>query len=303
MPTLLVTGTVFGGYPYSLEAAFSQFAEIRFPTIGTETEYLWGELFRNVSSGTVLFHGPNSTGTHLDTILTTTIGYSNRGGDNIHQEFSGFTVDPASVLVADGDGYRLDAGQWLAKATDGDYRVIVKDGLDYVLEPFGQFRFAGNDRMKAGGGNDTFSGGRGDDVIRGQAGRDKLFGDGGSDRLFGGNGTDRLKGGKGDDVLKGGRGDDVLIGNGGDDRLAGQAGDDRLEGGKGSDIFVFGLKGRDVVVDYTDGTDRIQIAAAQGFDDLKIRDGKVGAVVMFEDGRMALKDVAASDLDTGGFIF
>lgn len=91
----------------------------------------------------------------------------------------------------------------------------------------------------------------GDDTLQGTEGRDLVMGFGGNDRLFGLGGNDDLYGDAGRDLLAGGRGDDLLVGG---------AGDDLLAGGEGSDVFEFlGGSGRDVVLDFERGRDRLDL--------------------------------------------
>ena len=79
--------------------------------------------------------------------------------------------------------------------------------------------------------------------------------------LVGGAGVDTLDGGAGKDALSGGAGNDVLIGGWGADRLA---------GGAGADIFLFrdaadSTRGaRDTIIDFTVGTDRIDLTQMAG---------------------------------------
>ncbi len=149
----------------------------------------------------------------------------------------------------------------------------------------------GNDHLAGGRGSDVIDGGNGDDVLDasgfefdsrdsvdvldGGNGNDLLFGSFGDDSLYGGNGNDWLFGGDrayptGDDYLDGGRGDDLL---------AGTSGTDTLRGGPGADIFQFGVAGdiiavadtgsgagnRDVVLDFEQGQDRIDLSNYQNF--------------------------------------
>ena len=79
-----------------------------------------------------------------------------------------------------------------------------------------------------------------DDLITGAGGNDTLTGGAGNDRLFGDNGDDVLLGGIGDDLLDGGNQSDTLV------------------GGAGADTFVF-AGGMDVILDFEDGIDTIQI--------------------------------------------
>ena len=88
------------------------------------------------------------------------------------------------------------------------------------------------------------AGTKGDETLDGRGGDDLLYGFAGDDRLLGGTGQDFLDGGKGKDVLIGGEGADVLI------------------GGAGNDVFVFDqASGHDVIRDFGDGHDRIDLTA------------------------------------------
>jgi Ca2+-binding RTX toxin-like protein len=146
----------------------------------------------------------------------------------------------------------------------------------------------GDDQVFAGYGSDTVHGGAGDDRIYGcgttEGGgmgaaylarddlADLLLGGAGNDLIGGAGGDDTLSGGIGDDLLHGDWGADLLIGGVGDDTLYGGVGPDRLRGGPGADIFAFGMtnapavsgfdagsgEGRDVVLDFTQGEDRLR---------------------------------------------
>lgn len=89
-------------------------------------------------------------------------------------------------------------------------------------------------------------GSSGDDVYDDSASTVNVFQNGGAgnDRLTGGSGTDHLVGLDGDDRIEGGPGDDLLVGLG------------------GADTFVFsGTPGRDTILTYQPGTDRIDLSA------------------------------------------
>lgn len=150
---------------------------------------------------------------------------------------------------------------------------------------------AGNDLITAVGFTDgdlvsfsdeTITGGEGNDTIFGKGDDDLLFGDAGKDRIFGGADEDSISGGAGNDVIFGGSEDDLLSGDAGNDRISGGDGDDLLMGvtgrdtligGAGSDTFVFGNgDGRDLVLDFDDGVDKIGLVEGElEFDDLKIK--------------------------------
>ncbi len=151
-------------------------------------------------------------------------------------------------------------------------------------------------------------GGKGHDTLNGFAGDDRLFGGVGSDRLDGGAGSDVLNGAAGNDVAFGGAGADKIIGGGGIDRLNGGSGNDWFRGGADRDIFIFAEGAdRDVVKDFTPGTDRINLRA---FDFASVTEvlnlatqTSRGTVFDFGDGdRLTLLSTAKSDLDATDFI-
>lgn len=102
-----------------------------------------------------------------------------------------------------------------------------------------------------------------------------------------GSGNDRLTGNDAANRLEAGAGNDTLIGNGGDDVLVGGAGSDLLTGGAGADSFVYqsdadsavGI-GRDVITDFTRGSDLIDLSAlnASKFIGTALFSGQAGQV-------------------------
>ncbi|MCI2401191.1 calcium-binding protein, partial [Aliiroseovarius sp. N1Y82] len=92
-----------------------------------------------------------------------------------------------------------------------------------------------------------------------------LTGGAGNDTLIGGGGADALFGGAGNDAIFGGVGGDTLLGADGADVLNGAAGNDALGGGAGADSFVFDSGwGQDVVMDFTDDEDLIDLSGVAG---------------------------------------
>jgi len=94
-------------------------------------------------------------------------------------------------------------------------------------------------------------------------------------------GSDTLAGGGGNDVLRDGASPDILTGGAGNDTLDGGPGADVLTGGAGRDIFEFqllfaspgfataatgvGPGNRDIVTDFTQGQDKIDVHGWQDF--------------------------------------
>ena len=124
--------------------------------------------------------------------------------------------------------------------------------------------------VDAGGGNDTITGGAGTDRVLGGAGSDKIRGNAGNDLLYGDGDNDRLIGNGGNDTMLGGAGLDLLIGG---------MGDDSLTGGTEADVFLIrsSRNGDDVITDFEQGTDRIDLSAL-GLVDFSALSGTPGAL-------------------------
>ncbi|HEU0223373.1 MAG TPA: M10 family metallopeptidase, partial [Paracoccaceae bacterium] len=103
----------------------------------------------------------------------------------------------------------------------------------------------------------------------GGTGNDIMIGNGAANNLAAGAGDDRLIGSGGSDLLRGGAGRDEIYGGAGDDRIYGGTGGDLLRGGEGADIFRYRsladtlveANGRDTIMDFAPGLDRIDLAA------------------------------------------
>lgn len=153
----------------------------------------------------------------------------------------------------------------------------------------------GSDTLEGGDGNDTLVGGSGADRLDGGAGRDMASywdsgasiwadmeggvvnrGDAAGDEFIGIEDvtgsvfSDFLRGDSFGNLLVGLGGDDFLNGRGGNDSLDGGAGKDIITGGQGNDVlwggadadvFIFS-EGRDVIMDFANDVDKIQIASS-----------------------------------------
>lgn len=275
------------------------------------------------------------TGDGRDNILRGKAGADELNGLGGDDSLFGATGDDTlkggsgSDRLVGGDGYdRLHGGGGDDRLTGGKGRDALfgdrgNDNLsggdlaDRLAGGAGRDRLdggSGNDLLTGGSGNDVLAGGTGRDVLKGDAGSDRLSGDAGNDRLLGGAQADHLSGGAGRDRLFGGSGNDVLRGNNAADILKGGAGDDRLEGGKGADMliggggadtFVFGRRsGQDVVRDFQDGLDVIEIASgAESFSDIAVEDAGPDTVLIFATSIIRLDDVDHSLIDAGDFAF
>jgi Ca2+-binding RTX toxin-like protein len=142
----------------------------------------------------------------------------------------GLNVDAPGVFdlvarVPGGAQVRVDDRPLIAGLNAEACRITGSDGADIVAAT-SVLRLARNDTISGGRGADDLAAGPGDD------------------RVFGGSGADRLRGGTGNDSLTGGKGND------------------QLKGAAGADVFVFGTGfGDDVITDFQDRTDRIDVAA------------------------------------------
>ncbi|ELS03813.1 hypothetical protein Xen7305DRAFT_00035370 [Xenococcus sp. PCC 7305] len=108
---------------------------------------------------------------------------------------------------------------------------------------------------------DSFKGRETEDFMNLRAGDDIAYGLGGSDKILGQEGDDLLDGGSGNDTIEGGIGNDILRGGLGDDLLDGGLGHDVMTGGPGKDRFIISgqTAERDVIADYEDGIDLLEL--------------------------------------------
>jgi len=144
-----------------------------------------------------------------------------------------------------------------------------------------------NDNIKGTNGSDSLGGGAGDDIVRGGNGDDTVRGGGGNDVVMGGFGNDYVKGGEGNDIVNGGQGNDTLA------------------GGRDADIFVYdgtwgAASGNDVVLDYTDGEDKIQLMNTSVASMTQVGDDTV--LTFTTGGSLTLKHVLASSLGADDFL-
>jgi Ca2+-binding RTX toxin-like protein len=109
--------------------------------------------------------------------------------------------------------------------------------------------------------------------------------------------------------LLGGDGNDTLKGLGGADFLSGGDGDDRLIGGAGKDIFEFYTgKGRDRIVDFTNGVDRIDLHDWTGVDSLAAVKAHMTVsgndlVIRMGADSLTIEHTARAEIDLSDFIF
>lgn len=116
--------------------------------------------------------------------------------------------------------------------------------------------------------------------------------------IAGGDGGDTLNGGGGNDSLSGDVGNDSLSGGAAQDLLIGGDGADLLSGGSGADIFAWALAadGRDTLIDFLTGVDRLQMSAA-GFGG-----GLTADMDMAATGRFVINATGRADQGFGQFV-
>lgn len=141
-------------------------------------------------------------------------------------------------------------------------------------------------------GRDSLSGGDGDDLIPGGGGKDTLSGGDDTDHLHGDGGKDVVDGGGGCDWITGDGGSDRLAGGDDADTLRGDNGNDTRFGGDDADVFVLVPDGaRDVIEDFEDGRDLIDLKAQPGelrFADLDVRGTNDGTLISWEGDSVLL---------------
>ncbi|WP_420857400.1 M10 family metallopeptidase [Marivivens marinus] len=239
---------------------FSAFASI--------AELLDGTVLTDLGGGAVQFQENNNTDNSL-------VLY------DVEQVAVGSITDGPIETISMEGLLDLATGPATLNGTAGADSLLGGSGRDWI-EGLGGSDFldghGGDDVLFLGDGNDRGIGGPGDDILHGEAGGDRMSGGSGNDEIYAGDGNDHLNGGSGDDSLYGGAGDDWI--SGGD-------GDDTLSGGVGNDVFVFldmTSATQDVIVDFEDGVDIIQIS----FNEYLGQSGQLDDIVVSQDGANTL---------------
>lgn len=154
-------------------------------------------------------------------------------------------------------------------------------------------------------GADRLTAGAGDTIINARAGNDRADGGLGDDRIFGSTGADTLLGGDGNDQLYGGSEADSLLGGAGADTLDGGFGDDVMRGGLGSDRFLFKAGwGDDQIVDFQDGTDRIQFSGGPAsLAQLVLVQTGDDVTISFGTNSILIENIVLANLTAADFLF
>ena len=218
-----------------------------------------------------------------------------QGGDDI---ISGNGGKDRILGGGGNDILRGDDGDDVINGRDGNDRGFGGNGNDFF---FGEL---GNDMFRGGNGRDRAEGGEGNDTLIGNNDNDRLVGNSGNDKLNGGNGNDNQKGGAGKDTLIGGNGNDKLNGGEGRDTLNGGKGKNTFTGGKGKDTFIVKLdQFRDVIRDFRNGQDRIDLPQGIGFSDLTIEQrGNNVLISRGDDEFLLLRGIRAGKINAADFI-
>lgn len=173
----------------------------------------------------------------------------NYGGSLTTSPFSAATwvvaATPLKVKTKDLADFREVRGELYGEEEQFNSREVQNE---LFLGTSGN-NFLRGDR-KALGTDDLMNAKDGRDTLDGGLKNDKLFGEAGSDLLLGGSGNDYLDGGSGDDILNGGSGNDTLVGGGNKDTF----------------VFQTGF-GTDIITDFRDGVDLIDLRAFTNFGD------------------------------------
>lgn len=199
------------------------------------------------------------------------------------------------------------SGNDLLSGGSGDDTIRGEVGADTLNGGSGDDMLRGNggfDTIAGGTGNDIIFGGGGSDILRGGGGDDTINANGSADTIFGGSGDDDINGANGSDRIDAGDGDDIVGGGNGVDTLEGGLGDDTLTGGNRADTFVFASDGTDdVITDYEDNRDKIQIEGNFAFVDIDIDQEGADAVISFGAATITLQDQDATVLTETDFLF
>lgn len=217
-------------------------------------------------------------------------------------------IDASSVAVATGFGGDTVINSGLIRN-----EIRMYDGNDRFIDQGGRVTGA----IQGGAGDDLYvirsgnfdlreNSGAGFDTVRTSVSwtLDQAFEVG---RLTGKKNID-LGADFGDTFLYGNIGKNKITGGIGSDTIDGQRGDDILTGRGGSDFFVFRSgTGHDAIVDFEDGSDRIDLQSyggVDGFGDLKIKQDGDDAVIELKNGDViTVRDFDKADLSDADFMF
>lgn len=137
-------------------------------------------------------------------------------------------------------------------------------------------------------------------------GNDTVIGSTISELILGNDGQDSISSGEGNDTLFGGKGNDQLFGGEGDDFLSGDRDIDTLTGGQGSDTFALSTGGGlDIITDFDNTTDFIQIPANLNIGDILIQTAGANTLLTLRttgEQLAQLNNVQASSVTTANLL-
>lgn len=277
-----------GGMDYDSSMVTLNFASSGTDVFVTGVAYtdLDGDAFYSIGEGQsdvwILVDGANTT-----TTASGGYGLGVRAAEDLQVLVGQGGITLATLQVdASGGNVKVD----VVTATDNSQSLMVS--ADTVL-------VSGiPDAVLLGSDNLTLTGNDDDNRLTGNAGENILIGAGGDDVLSGGGrradtiGADEANA----DILQGGAGDDHLIGESGADRLDGGLGNDLLVGGGGRDTFVF-TEGDDVIADFTDNVDMIELVTNSKIAEVMAAGEIIGDSAVFNFGNgTSLTVVGVNDL-------
>ncbi|NEO55451.1 MAG: DUF4347 domain-containing protein [Okeania sp. SIO3B5] len=224
--------------------------------------------------------------------------------------FAGAGVDIGAVELQPTQEIMGTVSNDILDGTAGEDSIFGLDGNDVINGLDDDDVLFGNrdlDTLNGDAGNDTIFGGRDDDLVIGNIGEDFLRGDRGSDSIFGQEDNDTIFGGRDNDFVDGGFGNDSISGDLGSDTLMGGQGIDTLTGGDDTDIFQLAVgEGLDIITDFTDGIDLIQLPDFLTFSGLGISqtDDNSTLITVADDGEELafLNNVSASLITETDFV-
>jgi len=224
----------------------------------------------------------------------------------------------------------------------GDDTIFGGAGNDSIFGGLGDdviYGGAGNDSIGGSEGNDYFYGGDGSDwaMFHGNAsisvdlrilgaqntgygsdvldsmenvwtgnGSDTIRGNDLANSVKGGAGNDFIEGFGGNDRLEGNQGADTILAGNGHDTITGGPGNDVMSGAIGCDQFIFAKgSGLDVILDFSDGVDKIRFTTAHlTFDKLVIAEVSGGVSITHGVGDVImLNSISLAQIGAEDFLF